>query len=503
MTGPAQLLRGLVLSSVTVPLLALAAAAGDGSSADNPSSYAVRIPLTLAAGAPLQRLPLPAEALVRMQAQGYGDVRIFNAQGQAVPMALASADVPGRSAQQQVLLPAYPILGASTALASAGLDGLSLRIEERQGQRVVQINTAPGSGSTAGDPAGNSTSKPPAAQRVLGALLDARAVTAPAASMALDVDLPAGQPVTFSVQSSKDLKTWRPLASTVLYRAAEPGGSASPAGELGNKTLDLALADLADQYLRVTWGNADVTLRGATLATSRAGMRQRVSIPMARLALANPHELVFTLPFATPLAALKITPQASNVLVPVRVLGRNDREQPWAVLASAVVYRLAPAADGQPGDQVNGPVELRSGPMREIRIEADKKTAGFAAAPDIALQFEPAQIIFLASGQEPFTLAVGLAAGLKLSSPYLPLASLIPGYQPMQENTLAAAQADVARMDGALAAPGPLLAAQPANDGLPTRSLLLWGILLAGTLALAVMAWALHKQTGRSPGQVP
>jgi Protein of unknown function (DUF3999) len=503
MSGRSQLLRSLVLSSVAVPLLALAANADDVNAAGNPTSYAVRIPLTLAAGAPLQRLPLPAEALVRLQTSGYADVRIFNAQGQAVPMALAGTDVPGRSAQQQVLLPAYPILGASTGLGIGGLEGLSLRIEERQGRRVVQINTPPGSSSTVGDSAGNLTSSSSPAQRVLGALLDARAVAAPAASMTLDVELPAGQPVTFSVQASKDLRTWRPLASTVLYRAAEPGGSAIPAAELGNNTLDLGLTNLEGQYLRVSWGDAAVTLRGATLATSRAGMRQRVSASMARPALANAHELGFTLPFATPVAALKITPQASNVLVPVRVLGRNDRNQPWAVLASAVVYRLAPAASGQVGDQVNAPVELRSGPMREIRIEADKKTAGFAEAPDIALQFEPAQIIFLASGQGPFTLAVGLAGDGKLLSPYLPLASLIPGYQPMQENTLAAAQADVARIDGAVAAAGPLVAAQPASDGLPSRSLLLWGILLAGTLALALMAWALHRQTRHSPAELP
>jgi hypothetical protein len=79
------------------------------------------------------------------------------------------------------------------------------------------------------------------------------------------------------------------------------------------------------------------------------------------------------------------------------------------------------------------------------------------------------------------------------------MASLIPGYKPSQENTLPQAQLDVARMDvtgGAVA--GPLVAAQAGGDGLPTRSLVLWGILLLGVLALAGMAWVLMKQTKKT-----
>lgn len=472
MNYPIHWLRRLMLSSaLAVPLLALAANTGDA------ASYAVRIPVTPAPGAPLQRLVLPAQALVRLQAPGYADLRIFNADGQAVPMALASVAAPA-AARQQVRLAAYPILGAASA--GGGLDGLSLRIEERQGKRVVEVN-APASHA-------------PTAQKVLGALLDARAVTLPVASMVFDVDLPAGQPVSFSVQSSKDLDTWQPLAGAVLYRADAAGAP----GELGNSTLNLAMADLKGRYLRITWGDAAVNLRGATLATSQSSGAQRVSAAMARPALASAHEFGFALPFATPLAALKISAQGSNVLVPVRVLGRNDRSQPWGLLASTVVYRLISAGKDQPGEQVNGPVELQGAAVREIKIEADAKTAGFAAAPDIALQFEPAQLVFLASGPAPFTLAAGLAGGVGAASPYLPMASLIPGYQALQENTLPLAQADIARMQGGSAG---LVAAQAISDGVPTRSLVLWGVLLAGALALGLMAWALLKQTRSGPAQ--
>lgn len=488
MNKPVALNLPLVLAAAALSLCAgVAQAAADASS---PAAYAIRIPVTLAADAPLQRVVLPAEVLVRLQSPGYADVRLFNGAGQPVPMALAGVAA-ASAPEESVVLPAYPILGGHGTPGQAGLEGLSLRIEERQGQRVVQIDTA----------ATTTTAGPATPQAVRGALFDARNVQLPVARMALDVDLPAGQPVTFRVQASKDLKHWQPLAETVLYRADAAAAPTAP-GRLGNEQIDLQRADLKGHYLRVTWGDAAVTLRGATLATSRStGPRERVSASMATPALANPRELVFALPFATPVAALAITPPGSNVLIPVRVLGRNHREQPWSPLASAVVYKMATGGK----EQASGPLELGGASVREIKIEADPKTPGFAAAPALALQFEPAQLVFLASGQGPFTLAAGLPGATAAASAFLPLASLVPGYQPAQENTLPVALADVARADitGGKPADGTLVPAAAASGGISTRSAVLWGVLLAGVAALGLMAWLLLRQTKQAGTQVP
>jgi hypothetical protein len=476
----AGLLRFVFSIGLAAPLLVLAA---DPPDAANAKSYAIRIPVTAAPDAPLQRLLLPAEALVRLQSAGYADLRLFNAAGQPVPMALAPVPTTTSTEEKQVKLAAYPILG-SAASTAAGLEGLSLRIEERQGRRVVQLNT--GGGTAIGG-----------AQKVLGALLDARAVNMPAVRLTLDADLPVGQPVTFNMQASKDLKNWRFVADTVLFRA----DASAPTASLGDSSLALSMAELKDHYLRITWGDAAVTLRGATLVTSRStALRERISASMAAPAMAGPRELSFSLPFATPIAALKITPKDGNVLVPLRVMGRNDRNQPWSLLATTVVYRLTTAGK----EQTSGPVELQGASVREVKIEADAKTPGFASAPDIVLQFEPAQLVFLASGQGPFTLAAGLAGPAGAAGAFLPMASLIPGYKASQENALPLAKADVSKAEatgGSASLAGPLVAAQPPGDGIPTRTLVLWGILLAGALALGAMAWVLMKQTRQPPVQ--
>lgn len=480
----------LLAAALALPLTALSALSsslslsGDGA-ADQPQAYALRLPLTLAPGASLQRLALPAQVLVNLQTPNYSDLRIFNAQGQPVAMALARPE-PLLATRQQRTLMAYPVLGPATA---AGLDGLSLRIEERQGQRIVQINTG-----SAASPAA------PAPAQLLGALLDARAVSAPLVALALQADLPEAQPVTFTVQASRDLSHWRSLGQTVLFRA----GTA----HLGESDMALDFADIKDCYLRITWTGAagqpvNAAVRGATLTTSTGrASSPPVEADLAPPALTDAHMLSFSLPFATPLTALRIMPPGGDVLIPLRVLGRNERSQPWTPLASSVLYRLQTAG----GVQTSAPVALPGLAFRELQLQADAKTPGFGAPPAIRLQFEPVQIVFLASGTGPFVLAAGRAG---TAGAYLPISSLMPDYHSGQENTLPLAQTEAAGLPGAPGAgtmgaasgqTAPLVVAAPgAGNGLPLRSWVLWGVLLLGVLALALMAGVLFRQAKQPP----
>jgi hypothetical protein len=453
----------------TAALICTGAWANDAS---NPKAYAQQLPLTLAAEGSLQRLVLPAQALLRLQTNNYSDLRVFNAQGQAVPMALASAVASNPVTAQVVQLVAFPITGPAS---TSDLQGLSLRIEEKQGKRVVELNSA--------------ASATPGSTRVLGALFDARTVSTPVGALTLDVDLPIDQPIAFALEASKDLVNWRALADTVLYRVGE---SAPGRANLGMQRMELGGADLKNNYLRVSWRDANgqaapsVTVRAASLSTSQTSLAPRVTATLATPALTSPHELSFALPFATPLAAIQIKPQGTNVLIPVRVWGRNDRSQPWNLLASTVVYQL----QNQGKEQASGAVQLSGAAFKEIRLEADTKTPGFVGLPQVTLQFEPPQLLFLASGAAPFTLAVGLANAVNA---YLPVVSLLPGYQSGQENTLPLARAE---LDAAALAPTAVAATSNAPA---TRSLVLWGVLLLGVLLLAGMAWALLKQTQKPP----
>jgi hypothetical protein len=472
-----SLLPSLLPSLLSLSILFLLAPVAAQAAADpnQPQSYEVRLPVALQPNAPLQRIILPAQVLAHMQSSAMNDLRVFNAQGQPLPMAVSENASLLHTERNSVALKSFPILGASDA---TNVNGMSLRIEEQAGRRVVQIDSK--AQASASD------------RTVLGALLDARDIGDPAVGMQLDADLPEGQPITFDVQASPDLKNWQSLGQTVLFRAQ---GLNNGNGTAAN-SIALDGADLNKRYLRVTWTDAaglpaPVVVRGATITTARGVANAPSAVAtLSDVQLDNAHEVHFTLPFATPVAGLRIKPQGDNVLIPIRVLGRNDRSQTWTPMASGVIYRMTAAGKTQDG----GAIALPAGSFREIKIEADKKTAGFTAIPDITLEFQPVQIVVLASGGAPFTLAAGLA-GAPAST--LPMPSLIPGYRDGGESKLPLAAVDTA------VSPNTVVVALGSQDGLSTRSIVLWGILLLAALALGVMAWILlrqHRAPG-SPGQ--
>lgn len=453
---------------------------------DTPSAYALQLPIEKAPPAQaadgLFRLAVPAQALVQLQASGYADLRVFDARGVVLPMALTAAP-PNPLQQQSVFLPAYPILGA--AMGNSGGQNLSLRIEQSGDKRIVQLD------STGQVAAG--------AQKVVGALLDARALpglTQPAVALDLRVALPNAQPIRFVLQASGDLQNWQTLADAVLYRVEGTPMAAS------SSRLGFAAVDLKGQYLRLTWSGAAgadvsaqdvaVSVQGATvIAGQTSSTAPRLSAGIATT-LTDAHELSFALPFATPVVALDIGLQGANVVTPVRVLGRSERSQPWRLLASGVAYQIS--RNGVVERSL--PLELGLANAREFKIEADRKTPGFAAPLSMAVLMEPVQIVFVASGNPPYTLAAGQS---QAKNGYLPVQSLIPGYQSGAEHQLPLlATVLTARNTGS--SPAAVFVEAPTPGKLPpTRNLVLWGVLIAGALALGLMAWTLLRQNQKPP----
>jgi len=453
--------------------LLLAFGAAHAAPADTPASYAARWPLQLPAGASVVRLPLPAEVLTQVQTFDLRDLRVFNASGQPVPLALDRLG-PGASAAAApapIGLPVLPILAEPQA-ASRG--NMTLRIEDGSAGRTVRLDM----------PAANSAASAPGAQTstLAGALVDTREQKTALQAIELDADWPAARPFTFRLDTSADLRQWQPLGEVTAYRGAD-GAAIAPAH------LDTGGTSLQARYLRITWDDAApgaVQLRQVRLLPAPAGPAapERVAVPLtlpdagqAR----DPRVLEWRLPFAAPVAALNIRTGEPATLIPVRVLARQQREQPWTPLARHVVFSLT-----QNGQTQRSPaLELGQAAWREWRIEADPSSPGFAAPPQITALLPPVQLVFVASGSPPFTLAAGRADA---ADARLPLASLLPGYEPGAQAKLPAAT-----LAAALETPAAVPTTVPGSQR-DARKWLLWAVLLAGVLILGGMAWALLRQ---------
>lgn len=429
--------RGWLLPCALLALAASPAGADAG-------AYRVRIPIRTGAGAAVQRLALPGAVLAAAQRPDLADVRVFDAAGRAMPIARVAADATPR---RTVLRP-MPILAPSDGLA---VRGLSLTLDDDGGARVAQVSGTPVRGGGA---------------RLVGVLLDARRAGGGADALILDAVVPEGQPVTLAAEASRDLSAWRPLGQRTLYRT--PGIAPAPL------EVPLAGAALRGDYLRVTWSArgrllSSVAVRSATLIGLPAAAAPR-SVAAGVPPLRDPHAIEVAVPFATPIRAIRATPTGGDLVVPIRILGRDTDEARWTLLGRGVATRGG--AD----------IVLNGAAVRTLRIEADERTPGFTAPPSLRFGFAARDLLFLAAGRPPFTLAAGRAGAADVA---LPADSL------MRAGDGAVGRASTADTAQVLQLSAP-------DGGTRALTLLLWAVLLAATALLACFAWLVWRR-GAAP----
>ena len=452
--------------------LALAGSAF-GADAPVPTEFAWRATLELPAGASVVRASLPAQALQHLQSADARDVRVFNAGGEAVAFAISRPPAgPAPALRKTQNSPAFGLFAYAPGTAP-GAGAVQVRIEEPAGQRTVWVRLE--GGNKVADSAG-------AAVAVQAAIFATRSEKQALGAIDVQASLPANVPVQVTVATSPDLAQWSPVA--VRGRLYRFEGSAAPA----NMTLEFEQPlQLEGRYLRLAWYGQE----GVQVQALSGTVAQTVApVARARMALPTPTQsardtLDWALPFATPLAALSLASTRANTLVPVRIQGRVDAAQPWRELAQTVVYRLGS------GEAVvtNPPVLLNGASVRQLRVVATQGTELAGTTLLVSAEFEPVQVVFLASGAAPYTLAAGRAntAAAALSSAMV--ASVLPGK--LEDLPLARVASMVQSSPGS-AGGGTWLGALGAGVG--GRSAVLWAVLVAGVLVLAGVAFALLRQ---------
>ncbi len=447
------------------------------------SDFAWRGTLALPAGSSLARVEVPVQALLHMQSSAAHDLRVFNAAGAVVPFALlGSADLSRTApAVQTVAYPAYPLFAASSG-ANPMRGGVEVRVESAGQHTTAWVRM---------DPADSPQAGASDAQPLQAVLFDLRAEKQTLDALVLTLDLPHNALVPIAVSTSADLKDWTTVATQgPLFQF---DGTDAPTSH----TLALRQPQsVQGRYLRLAWpGHAGVTVRSLT------GRVASVLTPPAPLRTALPPgtldssgALVWSLPFATPLAAVHLQALQDNTLVPVRIQGREDRggqataAQPWRTLATSVVYRLDTVGQGSN----NPPTPLHSASVRALRVESPQGATLPSGGLQASVEFAPVQLAFLASGAGPFTLAVGRAQTPAAAVDVSLLGAVSP------ERLSALPLATVANVEVRPAGAGQGVLTGAVFDWLPAgtslRSLLLWLVLGVGVLVLGGVAYSLMRQ---------
>ena len=427
------------------------------------ADYAGSVPLTTRGGDAIHKLELPLAVYAGVQHADLRDVRVFNAAQELVPHALLAEAPPAPPPPPAFAPPVFALPGAP----GKTVDQLDVRIEQRADGSVVSIRTrSPGARPAPAQPA--------AAYIVDATAIDSTiAVITPQWRVAPDNYLGSAR-----VEASDDLKHWRTVAAAAPLAYLQQGQA-----RLVQERIEFT--PTRSRYYRLSFAPAAPELEGIVAAPPLARPElRRQSLRVAGRAGANPGEVEFDLQVRAPVDRVRLIVAQSNSLAPVRLETRPAPRGEWRAVVATVAYRIV--RDGQ--EQASPAVPVAPNPSPYWRAIVDQGGGGLGAAPpELEVSWPVRELIFLARGEGPFTLAFGRA---EATAARLAPATLVPGYREGMEATFPVADSGPARQGPP---PSPPMLPRIFGDADPKKAGL-WAALLVGVLLLAGMAWRLARQ---------
>jgi hypothetical protein len=423
--------------------------------AQAPGGFAFHAPIAPAGQAALQRFALPFE-VYRDARRDFSDVRVLDGRGDPVAIAFAGEAEVKPEALPALALPIFPVTKLDAAVTTGAGSEVTVRTQDGT---LVEVRGAKGAAS-------------PATTRAVAYLLDASKIEEPLRALAFDWEAkPGTQVVKVRVEGGDDLKSWSLLGAGAIVRVENEGR------ELSQPRVEFAPRKV--KYLRVTWEAPEFKPTGV-----RAEREPRTQAParFTRSVTATPGEKpgewLYDLGAALPVEAVRLQPAESNDVAVASILARNDVKELWREVARAPFYRL----QMESGEKQSPPVELGRMPARYWLA---RLAPGASTPPALEVTWRGVQIVFVARGEGPFTLAFGNA---KAAAVALPVTSIIPEYQRYAELRLPEAKV------GAIATAPPPTEWEKLTADVQPRRVALWVILLLGVAVLGFMAWRLSRQ---------
>ncbi|MEO8010464.1 MAG: DUF3999 domain-containing protein [Dokdonella sp.] len=440
---------------------------GLSAQASTPSQYAIVIPINTKTDSAAWQVELDASVYTWSRDSALRDMRVFNADGIAVPMQTWQAakrddDVTEQRADLILIeLPALPASPASSDLSvvvERGADGRLRRIEANQ-----------------------STSTSPSRSRDW--LLDCASFESAIDRLRLHWSTPDnGVIARFAIEASDDLQRWRTLRDEVSIVLLHQDGARIDHREIpldGNRSKYLRLRRLDD-------GPELVGLRAEALR------ERRQHGALAPLQWLQAHAIETTVPSAEfeyglaasiPVSAVRVQLGTENALAQLVLSSgstRRNGETNGQPLARLVAYRL------RHEDRIIDSGELTIGTTSRVQTLTLTAAAPIAVAPRLSVGWRPARIVFLSEGRGPFVLAVGHADERRVD------AELGNAMSALRATLGAQWQPPLATLGIARQAAGEM-AFTPLPEATPWRRWLLWIVLIGAAALVSAIALSLLR----------
>jgi len=442
-------------------LTAVTPAMGDDLS---PSDFAYGLPLTVANDHALHALTVPLAVYEKSNRKDLGDVRVFNGAGSVVPHALRQ--VSRQEEEVRHSIPFFPLAGAPQPLPA----DLSVRVTRNTDGSVVSVDSRVQ--GNAAQPAGSY-------------LLDTTALAVRPKALELQWSQPTGL-LTVALLHSRDLVHWSPLISkTVLADLAYNGGTVT------TRRLTLPVSPLPYLRLDCIECREPMQIQEITaLSGTPISADQWQWLKLEGRGLQKDKDtwwVEYHLQAKIPVTALQLALPEANTLLRAVIETKPLADGPWRqVLPATDFYRL-----NLDGRQLNNQV-VSCGPITDtqwrIRVLADGANLGKGTSlPQLEVGWHPQQLLFLSRGDGPYTLAFG--------------STNAEPNEPGQNNLVLSAVRD-AKAEALMQhrQPGPMMtlggdkALEPMALKFSWKKILLWTVLVAGVLLLALITRSILRE---------
>jgi hypothetical protein len=454
-----------------------------------PKDFAYGMKVVTTGEAAGYRVSLPLAVYQKAVHADLTDVHVFNGRGEVVPFAIErpSPQAAQAAAGPPSALPVFTLRGDPATALDA------VKVTLGAGSTTVNIATPPAV---------------PVTGPIRSYLVDARSLEGAVAALqtgwaddAMDF---AGR---LQVEMSDDLDVWRTVVAAAPIANLHAGDA-----KLIERRIELPATRA--KFWRLTWTDDaapfEITHVDAELARGQVdvertslevsgkpvqsidGDRSRYDRDRARdervrrtrdAVEAEPvhtssSEYTFDLGAQLPVDRLNLELPEQNTIVEITLFSRGQSGGEWRMIVSSGFYRLRGAGP----DLVNGPVIIGANTDRYWRARVDTRGGGLGSGvPKLKVGWLPHDVVFLARGSGPFTLAYGMADAERGVAGFPTL--------PKGTNVQRASLADQETLGG-----DERLKPHPKSLDLFSKTFILWGVLAIGVGLLTLMALRLLRE---------
>jgi len=404
----------------------------------------------------LRVIDLPLSVYNKMQRRDYGDLRIFNAEGQIVPHQFSHEKK--ALLKQQTPLEFFPF---SQQQVNATPSNIQVIINQKQGKQNLQINQQL-----------KSNSKPKSAEYQYIIKNPEKNLSLCKLSLNWKQTKPS-MILPFTLEASDTLQTWQTLDSRLVVSRLNYGGS-----QLSTKIVNFSCT--TKKYLRLSWLNPEqnIHLQQIQALYSKNKAQQMQWSNFGKPYYDDEGTWLFESDVISAIRKIEFVAPQDGLLYKGTLYSRNSEEQRWNFHKEINQYRLNMGAT----TLKSNPIEIMANSDRywKLALVADGQLTE-SQLPEIKVAWMPVQLHFLAQGKGPFQLAFGNPSIASTSNH--DLNDLIKGFKDSGTNINKVSLNKIIDTNKSF----------EVEDKTPWKLIILWLVLIAGTGLMGFMAFRLFK----------